>query len=81
MQHELTLSQQEIIGIFARLGLNETYNSGYYVVYEGEQGGSILIHLRTQLDRTFNDLARQLSIIGFSRSEVEAVLESLYADH
>ncbi len=58
MQHEPTLSQQEIIGIFARLGLNETYHSGEYVVYEGDQGGSILIHLRAQWDKTFNDLAR-----------------------
>ena len=81
MQHELILSQQEIIGVFARLGLNETYNSGEYVVYEGDQGGSILIHLRAQWDRTFSDVARQLSIIGFSRTEVEAAYESLYADH
>ena len=81
MLHDRILNQAEIIGVLARLGFDETYSSGAYVVYDNNKGGVILIHLASQWERTFDDLARQLSDYGITRTEVEVALESLYSDH
>lgn len=79
--HDRSLNPQEIVGILARLGFEKTYNSGAYSVFDNNRGGVVLIHHPSQWERPFADLARHLSGVGITQTEIEAALESLYADH
>ena len=81
MPYERKLSWQEITGILARLGMDEVYRAGVHRVYVDNQGRRIPIHLTMQWDVPFDMIARALSDVGVSRTEVEAALESLYSDH
>lgn len=81
MGSEGKLNLQEQLGILARLDFEEIYNPGLYAVYANSQNHRIVISLTEMWDVPFNDFARQLDVIGISRAEVEAALESLYSDH
>ena len=81
MPKDKWLSPQEVAGILARLGMNEIYSVGGHAVYASSQDRRVVIHFTEQWDIAFGEVARHLMAISFSQTEVEAALESLYADH
>ena len=81
MPEDKWLSPQEVAGILARLGMNEIYSAGGHAVYASSQDRRVVIHFTEQWDIAFGEVVRHLEAISFSRTEVEAALESLYTDH
>ena len=81
MNNQRNLNWLEVTGILARLGIDEIERFGAYAVYVGGQGDDVVSIITEGWDIDFEDLAFNLSIIGITRVEIEAALESLYSDH
>ena len=75
------LNWLEVTGILARLVIEEVERFGPYAVYVGEHADAIITITAEGWDIPFDDLVLILSMIGISRVEIEAALESLYDDH